>query len=61
MSKDTLRKVFSNLSKNDFAEMRYIANGMTQAEAHELASQKYDYDEECRKYHGKIGKRKERR
>ena len=32
-----------------------------QAEAHELASQKYDYDKECREYHGKAGKRKERR
>ena len=49
------------LIRYEILEMRYVDSGMTQAEAHELASPKYDYDEECRKYHGKVGKHKERR
>ena len=49
------------LIRHEISEMRYVDSGMTQAEAHELASPKYDYDEECRKYHGKVGKHKERR
>lgn len=49
------------LIRHEIEEMRCIDSGMTQAEAHELASQKYDYDKECREYHGKAGKRKERR
>ena len=49
------------LIRHEIEEMKCIDSGMTQAEAHKLAQRKYNYKKECREYHGKAGKRKERR
>jgi len=48
------------LIKHEIFEMRLVNEGMTQDDAHILATKKYNYQEECKKYHGDSKKRKER-
>ncbi len=47
--------------KHELLEMEYVKQGMTQADAHKLASKKYNYSKESEEYYDNLQKHKSNR